>query len=399
MTTPPGETRPGIARRASATALVAIILLLVVGYAAVAYVALGTAWLTQSRALLALPATPAGAIDALSDATIRTAFAAAPLEQRTVNIAMVREARTRPPGQDRTLAWLPVLKRLGWRDTPSLQNLLYAATLTQDLPGVLDASDALLRRQKLTDQIIPVMALVEASPRLQGAFAARLAGNPSWRHVYFISTGPIGTKKQLLARFALIRRLRRDGVRLDPGDITPSIALLDQHDLSAYGLALWHDLRPQATRPLDDVDFRLASRSYQSGFDPVPYQWQMMTGDGFTADALDDGGHARLSIDWNGRGVPVFAQQRTSAAPGRYALAVGVSPDDVADLAAIAFRLTCGNTAVTFEPVGPKRYITAAAVPCAYPMLQIAGDVQTSATPHQLAISRILLTPLAAESR
>lgn len=399
MTTLPGETRPGIARRALATALTAIVFLLVVGYAAVAYVALGTAWRTQSRALLALPATPAGAIDALSDATIRTAFSAAPLEQRTVNIAMVREARARVPGQDRTLAWLPVLKRLGWRDTPSLQNLLYAAGLTQDLPEVLDAGDALLRRQKLTDQIIPVMAQVEANPRLQGAFAARLAGNPSWRHLYLISTGPIGSKEQLLARFALIRRLRRNGVRLDPDDITPSITLLDQHDLSVYGLALWHDIRPQATRPLDDVDFRLASRSYQSGFGLVPYEWQMMTGDGFTVDALDDDGHARLSIDWNGRGVPVFAQQRTSAAPGRYALAVAVSPDDVADLAAIAFRLTCGNTAVAFEPAGPTRYVTTAAVPCAYPVLQIAGDVQMSAIPHQLAISRISLTPLGAGSR
>lgn len=399
MTTFPERTEPGIARRALATLLATIVLLLVSGYAAVASVALGKTWLTQSRALLALPAKPTSAIDALSDATIRTAFAAAPLEQRTVNIAMVREARARPAGQDRTLAWLPVLKRLGWRDTPALQNLLYAAGLTQDLPEVLDASDALLRRQKLTDQIIPVMALVEASPRLQGAFAARLAGNPSWRALYLISTGPIGNREQLLARFALIRRLRRDGVRLDPGEVTPSIILLDQRDLSAYGFALWHDIRPEATRPLDDVDFRLASQSYQSKSELVPYQWQLMTGNGFTADALNDGGRARLSIDWNGRGVPVFAQQRTSAAPGRYALSVGVSPDDIADLAAIAFRMTCGGVAVAFVPAGPTRYVTAAAVPCAYPVLQIAGDVQASATPHQLAINHILLTPLAAGSR
>ena len=398
MTTLPGVTEPGIGRRAVATALTAIVLLLVAGYAAAASVAIQKVAQRRNVALLVMARSEqARSLDGLSVAAIRNAVAASPLEQRTINVAMARE--TRAQGNGRLNAWLALIARLGWRDTQSSQNLLYAAAMAQDLPRIVDVSDALLRRQRLTDQIFPMLTLMESDPRLQAMLAARLAGRPSWRGFYFSSTGSLRTREQLVSRFALIRQLQNAGVRLDLGEVVPSIIALDRGNLPAYGFDLWSRIQPGVTRPLDDTDFSAASRSYDSNYDPVPYQWRMMSGEGFSADATRDGGRARLSIDWDGRGVPVFAQQRTSAMPGRFALTVDVPREDAGDLSALAFRLTCPGGAVPFQPAGAGRYVTPDAVPCAYPVLEIAGDVQPSATAHQLVINRIMLAPLTQESR
>lgn len=395
MTTHPGTTEPERGRRAIAALLTAAVMLSVVWYAATASIAIGTVLGARSGALLATPRLEAAdRLDQLNDDRVRTAIAAMPLDQRLVNIGMAREAKRQ--GNGRTASWLAVLARLGWRDTASVQNMLYAAALTTDLPRILDLGDALLRRRQLTDQMIPVLSTVEGDAALRAIFVQRLAERPSWRGLYLTTTGHLRTRDQLIARFETIRLLQRRGARLDQAEVVPSITALDGADLSQYGFALWQSIRPNATRPLDDTGFVLASRSYATGHDPVPYQWQMMTGQGFSADASRDGDQASLTIDWDGRGVPVFAQQRTSAGPGSYTLAVAVAPEDVGDLSAIDFRLVCDDGAVGFRQIlaDPTRYVTTGPVRCSFPLFQIAGEIQAGASTHQLSFDRITMQPL-----
>lgn len=397
MTIRPGTTRPGRARRGLAAALTVIVLVTVASYAATASVAQQTVELARPGALLlSLRSKPSPVLDTLSVATLRTAMAAAPLEQITVNVGMAREARQQ--GDAHTPAWLALLSRLGWRDTQALQNMLYNAALKNDLPKILDVSDALLRRQKLMEQIIPMLTMVEVDPQLQTMLVARLATNPSWRVAYLTSTSALHDRASLLGRFAVVQRLKRNGVHLDRDEVTANINALDDGGLPAYGFSLWQSIRGQATRPLDDTDFALASR-YNSNDISVPYQWRTMSGDGFRADVSNDNGRPQLSIKWDGRGIPVFAQQRTSAAPGRYALALAAAPRDVGALSAVVFRLMCGETATAFRPVAPLRYVTDTATSCGYPSLQIAGDIQPSVTPREFAIDRITMTPLTSGKR
>jgi hypothetical protein len=381
-------------RRAVAAGLTAAVLLAVTAYTAIAEAALTKARMARSGALLAeLNTDPAAQLDRLSNKTMRTAITGAPLDQRTLNVAMARDARQH--GGARTPAWLAALAQLGWRDTITLQNQLYAAALRNDLSGILDITDALLRRRQLSDQIIPVVSLLEVDPALRPNLVDRLAGSPSWRGLYLTTIGHLTTQEQLSARVLLLNGLAQRG-SLDKGEVVPSINALDRVGLVAQAFALWQRVQPGITRPLDDDHFERASRNYNPGHDPVPFQWQIMTGEGFSADATRDGAHTSLAIDWSGRGVPIFAQQRTSASPGRYALDLVIPAEERADLPALSFRLVCGEKTIAFAAAAkdPTRLHTVEAVPCTFPLLQIAGDVQSSSAAHQVTINRIAMRPL-----
>lgn len=396
---PTAASKPLVWRRTIAAGVAGAVLLTVTAYAAVAETALATVRSARSGALLAdLKGEPAAQLDRLSDSTVRTAIAAAPLEQRVLNIAMARDAKQH--GGARTPAWLAALAQMGWRDTGTLQNRIYAAALRNDLSGILDISDALLRRQQLTDQITQVVLLLEVEPTLRPSLVQRLAGRPSWRNLYLATTvGHLKTPEQLSARVLLMDGLARRGP-LDKSEVVPSINALNQAGLFQQAFALWQRVQSGVTRPLDDGRFDRASRSYNAGYDPVPFQWQMMTGEGFSADATQDGSHAALTIDWSGRGVPLFAQQRTSAAPGLYALDLDIPVEEKADLPALSFKLVCGETVTPFAAAAgdPTRLRTVTAVPCAFPLLQIVGDVQSSAAAHQVTINRIAMRRLNAGS-
>lgn len=379
-------------RRAITAGVAGAVLLAVTAYAAVAETALNKVLAVRSGALLGnLKAEPAAQLDRLSDETVRTAIVGAPLDQRVFNVAMVRDVKHH--GRARTPAWLAALSRMGWRDTATLQNRIYAALMRTDLSSILDISDALLRRQQLSDQITQVVLLLEAEPTLRPQLVDRLAGRPSWRGFYLATTiGYLKTPEQLSSRVLLMDGLALRGP-LDKDEVVPSINALDRANLPRQAFALWQRVQPGVTRPLDDGRFDRASRSYDAGYDSVPFQWQMMTGDGFSADVIRDGAHAALTIDWSGRGVPVFAQQRTSAGPGRYALNLDVPAKEKVDLPALSFKLVCGDAATPFVAAAgdPTRLRTATEVPCAFPMLQIVGDVQSSAAAHQVTINHIVM--------
>lgn len=394
MTIPPATTEPAIGRRGIAAALIAAVLLLVAGYAAVASVAVKTVSIARSGALLAnVREDVPPKLGKLSGRTVRAAIAAMPLDQGIANVAMMRDARR---GGAHTTAWLATLSRMGWRDTAALQNLLFAAANAGELTSILDLGDALLRRRQLMDELLPIVSTLESDQALRVMLANRLAGNPSWRGAYFSTTAQLKDQAQLVARHDFIQLMLQRGRALDPNEVIPNIVALDRAELPRHAFALWQRIQPDVTRPLDDTRFLSASRSYDSGRQLVPYQWQTMAGEGFSADASRDGERTALRIDWNGRGVPVFAQQRTSAMPGMYALDLAVPPAERAQLSGLAFRLMCDGKVVALRPdADPSRYVTAASVPCAYPVLQIAGGLQSSAAEaRQVTIERIVMRPI-----
>lgn len=399
MNMAPTEIKPGRARRSLATALTAAVLLPVLSYAAVASVATDKLRAMRSAALLGdLKSEQSASLATLSEGTVRTAIAAEPLDGRIVNVAMARDARQH--GEARTAAWLPAVSQLGWRDTASLQNRLYAAANAGDMPRILDISDALLRRQQLIDQVLPILAMIEADDTLRPVLLDRLAARPGWRAVYLTSTGTLQTDEQLTARYNLFRELSARGAMPSPGEIIANIAALDRGERFAHSFALWRQIRPNATRPLDDQDFALASVNDQNA-PPVSFQWETKTGEGYSTEAVREEAGSMLMVDWSGRGVPVFAQQRTSASPGHYMLVLNVPEKDKAELSALIFRLSCKDTAVTFRPIGgdPTRLRTNAAVRCSYPVLQIAGEIQPSSAAHQMTINRVTMRPLGATAR
>lgn len=372
-----------------AAALTIVTLTAVAVYAAVAANTVALVGATSGAAVLGAPVQARQApLRGIDDRQVRIALAASPLSPRLVNIAMVRAvAAGAPPAR-----WMAQLAQLGWRDTPTLQNRLYAAALARNVAAIVDLCDALLRRRSLVDQIIPALSVVETDPNLSGAFVDRLARWPNWRGEYLTTTGQLRQPSQLAARYRILRALRGRGP-LGPGEAVQNVRALDAGGLPDLAFALWRAVEPEVTSPLDDAHFVRASRDFQGAADTVPYQWQMLSGEGYSAGASTDAGRSTLDIDWDGRGVPIFAQQRTSASPGSYMLAVRVASSDLTELAAFSFRLMCGNDTVELrqDPRMPDRLLTTRPVSCGYPTLQIAGDIQPSATPHRLAFEAIEL--------
>ncbi|MES3154814.1 hypothetical protein [Sphingomonas faeni] len=379
-------------RRGIAVALTAAVLLPVEGYLAVASSAVNTVSAMRASALLTNkdPQTMRG-IRGLPQGTVDAAIAAKPVDQRIVNVAMIRDVQT--AGASRIAPWIDAVTRLGWRDTPALQNRLYVSATRANVADILDVSDALLRRRQLMDQIIPVLATVETDPSLRKDFVRRLSSKVNWGGLYLQSTGALKTPAQFQARYEVMMAMQQRGLRLDSGVLIPNVDALDRADLPALAFELWKSRRPGITSPLNDVSFVQAATNFQSGTDTVPYEWQMKSGQGYNASAYVEHGRGSLDIEWNGRGVPVFAEQRTSATPGRYALDVGTSAENVGDLSALNFTLVCAEDATPLvqDARNPKRFATSGAVPCAYPVLRIAGDIQAAATPRHIAIDRLVL--------
>ena len=368
----------------------------------------------------------------IAETTMRRALAARPLDQGIVNVAMVREIQAHAAGSpsgpaagqggqrvvvqgpdangratpgytvpaldDAGLtAWMPVVARLGWRDTAAQFNRLYVAAAAADIATILDVSEALLRRQQLLDRITPVLAIVETDPKISADLVGRLQTRPAWRAAYLETTNIFTRRDQLVARYGILRELMRRGDRLSKSEVAANVIALDGGKLPNLAFALWKAVHPDVLVPLNDPDFRHAAANSAQDATTVPYEWQLLTGEGFSTDAFVEDGRSALEIKWNGRGVPVFARQRTSARAGRYVLDIALDRQNIADLSVVQFRLMCDGTAIALRQEGnvATRLATVQPVPCAYPVFEIVGDVQSSSMPRTLLLHALHLRPAA----
>lgn len=361
-------------------------------YAATAALAVKDVSAARPFALLAeRPAESRALLNALGERKLNTALTASPLDQRLVDVAMVRDVDRH--GQERTGHWIGVIERLGWRDTTALQNRLYVAAQDNDLNSVIDIVDAMLRRRKLTDELIGALSSAEVDPASRIVMVNRLVDRPNWRGVYLTTTEQLKTADQLRARYQLLGELQRRGSPIAANEAALNIIAAERVGLHDLGFSLWRSTHPHSGRPLDDAHFSAAGESLRRGIDetPIPYQWQILVGEGFRADVSGEGRNSALEIDWDGRGVPVFAQQRLSGSGGAYTMTLDTSTANAADLSAFDFRLACHNVTVPLrrQSPGSKSYVSDQPVPCAYPLFQIAGGIRGAATQRHLVIPSI----------
>lgn len=450
---------PSRLRRSVASVLAAAVLLPVVAYLANASSAVMIVRGERDGALLAapVPATGLSALPAptgkagynsastdpvsvakpqlttISDTVMRRAIVARPLDQGLVNVAMVRDIQghaarqvdgrntgqvgghvvvqgptvngratpgyTVPALNDARLTrWMPVVGRLGWRDTPAQLNRLYVAAAAGNIATILDVSEALLRRQQLMDRITPVLAIVETDPKIGADLVRRLQSRPAWRAAYLETTDTLLRRDQLVARYGILRELMRRGDHLSKSELTANVIALDRGKLPDLGFSLWKTVHRDVGVPLNDPYFQRAAANSAEAATTVPYDWQLLTGEGFSTDAFVDNGRSALEIKWNGRGVPVFVRQRTSAIAGRrYVLEISVDRENIPNLSAAQFRLMCDDAAILLRQEGgvPTRLVTVQPLPCAYPVLEIVGDVQSSSVPRTLLLHSLHMRPAA----
>ncbi|WP_375396494.1 hypothetical protein [uncultured Sphingomonas sp.] len=327
--------------------------------------------------------------------TLQRAIEATPLRQSLVNIAM---SAGRPPGSIPDRRWIAVLRRMGWRDTPSLQNILLALSRGTDERAMMDTLDALLRRGQLFTQTAGVMNAMEGIAGARPEVIRLLARHPSWRHDYLVTAGEIRSEPLALGRFQVLNQLQRRGDHMTRDEVAPLLPVLIRYGRPVEAWKLWYGFAGPIASPLQDGDFRLAANRANVDQISVPFEWDFPIGSGFSVDLYLEGGRPNLAITWDGRGVPVFATQTTSANRGRYSLSVATSdaPAMVADL--LVFRLRCGDQSVDFSWDGRRRpgelRFGAINVPCDFPVLEMAGKLQGTSSAHSFSLRRITLSHL-----
>lgn len=327
------------------------------------------------------------------------ALAANPLDQQAVNGVIA--ARARASGDmKRALRETGLLRQLGWRSNTALQNLLWRAGTTNDIPLIMDTLDALLRRERLLAQIYPVLNLMTIDPVFRDLLVRRLEARPSWRRYYFMSASDLVKPAEIEGRYVVMQAVQRRGDRLTRNEIAPILPKLIAIGQTANAFNLWRTHKGSVTSPLADTRFETAAQSKPDDALPVPFEWQLGSGGGFFVDAGQDAGGSFLSIDWDGRGVPSLASQTTTARAGRYRLEVTGAPPMAAVSQKIGFRLACVNGTMTdFVPFGAQsgsrlQLATTTAVRCDYPQLQLFGLVQPSTSADSILLRSIRLTRL-----
>ncbi|MFS0774416.1 hypothetical protein [Sphingomonas sp. 1P08PE] len=321
------------------------------------------------------------------------AIAADPLNQQAVSGVIA--ARLQVGGDTKlALQQAALLRQLGWRSTSALQNLLWRGGSTRDLPLIMDTLDALLRRQKLLDTIYPLLNLMTVDPDFRILLTRRLTGRPSWRYYYFLSATNLKDPAEINGRFAVMRAVQRSGDRLTRNEIAPILPRLLGIGRGAQALALWRTHAGALTSPLADPDFAVAARPLPDDALPISFEWQLANGSGYYADASRDAQGNFLSIDWSGRGTPVFVSQVTSATPGRYRLLVTGDTNLSKLTDRLGFRLTCPDgRSVAFTPQGAAgrqlRLLADGVISCAFPTLELHGLVQSGMAPGSMTLRSI----------
>lgn len=326
-------------------------------------------------------------------------LAANPLDQQAVNGVIA--ARARASGDlKRALQEAGILRQLGWRSNSALQNLLWRAGTTNDVPLIMDTLDAFLRRERLLAQIYPVLNLMTVDPTFRDLLVRRLEARPSWRRYYFMSASDLVKPREIEGRYVVMQEIQRSGDRLSRNEIAPILPKLIGIGQTANAFNLWRTHVGSTTSPLADTHFEVAARSKPADALPVPFEWELGSGGGFFVDAGRDASGSFLSIDWDGRGVPSLLSQTTTARAGRYRLDVAGAPPMTTVSEKIGFRLACADgTTTELTPVnvrsgGKMQLVSAKAVRCDYPQLQIFGLVQPSASAGSITLRSIELVRL-----
>ncbi|WP_211352805.1 O-antigen ligase family protein [Altererythrobacter ishigakiensis] len=350
--------------------------------------------------------------EAMSTAQLSAAMRALnrqPLDQSLLNAIFASEVK-RGLDDTRRRAYISTLSKMGWRNTPTQQNLLYEAAQRNDLEAALNHIDALLRRDKLVEQIMPLLTQIEVDPAGTRIMVDWLAQDPIWRERYFRFAEPLADPEVLDARLRLLRYMSDQNI---------SVSRVERQ---ATFYALFAAGRRKAIADLARSELPTERKSqllFDPGFDQwlgepsetrwatAPQDWRLTNKSGLSTQIISEEWGSRLVLRWSGRGAPTIARTMTFLIKGqRPELEVALSAgSQLRGLESLRFTLACpGEREVLFvrkmagsvgSPGMDRRsayYQAEAGAPCDYPELLIGGSPQSGDRRSDLSIDSIKLT-------
>jgi hypothetical protein len=169
--------------------------------------------------VLAVPdvAVPVGLLDRLE-----TRLAAEPFDIAALNLLYASEVRDGADAERRAdLA--AVLGDFGWRNSAAQQNLMLEAAQRGDVEAALMRADALLRRDRLPEVLLPAMRRMEVDDRAAAALTQRLSAKPAWRTAYFGDASHLSDEAARAARQRLLERMIARGDCPSSIELRPSL--------------------------------------------------------------------------------------------------------------------------------------------------------------------------------
>ena len=331
----------------------------------------------------------------VSASDIATIFAKDPLSQNLVNAGLV--LKSDELSSDERAQWIAVIGKMGWRSTAAMQTLINEAMKTRDLRNLTVVADALLRRQKLFDESVVLMNLLEAEPTTWQGVYTRLKKGVPWRVSYLQHAGSIKQPAVVEGRIRTLRSLLSSGDQLTRQELAPSIAMLVSAGKLKEAEQIWRAHGRMSTAAMHDPNFRIAVGAGANTDFSFSFEWQFFSGSGFSVYPSEDGlNGATVAIQWDGRGLPVFMSQLTSATPGNYRFSFKVDGDAQKFATKVGVRFRCGNEVIrTRNAVRPKSQIVTAEtitpITCEYPWVDIFGQIQDRGAAVDLAFNRVVL--------
>lgn len=344
-------------------------------------------------------------------AAAKRALSRQPYDQPLLNSIYVSEVRE---GMDETqrAAFVSALNKLGWRDTETQQNLLFEAARQNDLEAALNHMDALLRRGKLTNQIMPLLAQLELDPDGVELLADRLDQDPGWRGSYFDFADPLQNSLHLDARLRLFDYMQAQGMPIRRIEQRVTLYALvraeRRNEVAQIGLAqLPSDKKSQL---LFDPEFsQLSNVPEKERSLATPLDWRLTNRSGISAQIISEEWSSRLAMRWNGRGAPIIARTMTFLTEGQQPeLEVSLNAgSQLRSLDSLRFTLVCsGVREVLFvrkaagsaaSPGLDRRtayYAAEDKAPCDYPDLYIGGRPRSGDRGASLSIDSVKLSAL-----
>ena len=294
------------------------------------------------------------------------------------------------------------MQKLGWRNTAVQRSLLVNAANEEDFGALMDHADALLRRDVLTDEVLPIVLLFERNPEVRKPLVRALSRMPDWRRQFFGRTDVLRDAVQRRARFGTVEYLVDSGATMKRDEIAPLIIAMDQAGDIARAEKLWVKHMPHAGKTM------LFDRSFvfAAGMDPdrpdlvMPFEWHLGQGAGYNSYVESDGG---VRVEWDGHGVPVFLWQRLRFNGQRSVkVSLALNGDVMTAVGGLDVSLVCSKTGKTLlldrTEVSADRDAViysagAAAIGCDRPELRISGALRDTATPVDFAIQSVSVIP------
>jgi hypothetical protein len=281
-----------------------------------------------------------------------------------------------------------LLKQLGFRSTLAQQLLIESALKRRDFADILLRSDALLRREKLQDDVLPIMVIASGDRSTREPLITALAREPSWRLAFM--THEIGFARPELraVRAEVLGEMIARKLPVDRIEVAYAVRALSkaQENITAYQLWKRYNRIEDRQFVVFDPRFR-AIKQEQIGGNDMPFEWLLLKGRGYRAQLRPSTRQNTLALSWNGRGAPVVLEQKIAlTAERRYKLDILATEPAAVIASRFSITLDCPGRApvafVDFQPAqkpGQPETVTAReAVGCDFPVLRVRGNAVDS---------------------